>query len=510
MKRLFGEFWRFAVYWLSFSMLAIGSWVERNFGEPSLEQIAYHLQFGRAGLAGADGVFLERFLWTCVLYPFVAALACSLAGAVVAKGSEVGYRRAMQEVARAVTSLAADLWARSERVARFAFARKMQIVLLPASAAFLLSKVSFWDFVQEARYENVIDSYYVAPSSVAPPSERRNLVLIYVESLEDAYRSEELFGRNLLARLDSATEGWHSFGNFVQTTGTSWTMGGIVSTQCGVPLRPYSWRESGSTDGSRDGNALGEKADSFMPGIVCLGDLLKDAGYVNVFMGGADHAFAGKGKFLSAHGYQEIWGRTEWERQGETKMNAWGLFDPQLLFLARKKLDELMGAGRPFNLTLLTLDTHHPHGFVSDVCRDEGVVDFPGVVECTAGLVASFIDYIRSNGYLETTDVVVIGDHLSMVNPVYDQLSRQPHRTIYNRIYSSRALSRNRDDLYHFSIFPSILDMLGFKFPDGRLGLGVSGFGSIGENARGLYSQRDLEYKLAAKSDLYRKFWSGK
>ena len=78
-------------------------------------------------------------------------------------------------------------------------------------------------------------------------------------------------------------------------------MSGIVSTQCGIPLR------TGDV-GARDGDAmneLGGNVASYLPGATCLGDVLQANGYEGVFMGGANGAFSGKSQFFLSHGYGE-------------------------------------------------------------------------------------------------------------------------------------------------------------------------------------------------------------
>ena len=87
-------------------------------------------------------------------------------------------------------------------------------------------------------------------------------------------------------------------------------------------------------------------------------------------------------------------------------------------------------------------------------------------------------------------------------------VKRKPYRTIYNKFYSSHPLTKNREKLYHFSIFPTVLDMLGFDFPRNRLALGSSGFGEL-DPAYKLEDEANLADKLNSKSELYRKFWEG-
>ena len=50
-----------------------------------------------------------------------------------------------------------------------------------------------------------------------------------------------------------------------------------------------------------EGNCL----SSFFPQNICLGDILKNSGYQNYFVQGANLRFAGKDVFLKSHGFDD-------------------------------------------------------------------------------------------------------------------------------------------------------------------------------------------------------------
>ena len=87
--------------------------------------------------------------------------------------------------------------------------------------------------------------------------------------------------------------------NVVQVTGTSWTTAGIIAGQCGFGVR------GGIHFGN---NSRLASVNRPYPNAECLGDLLKQNGYQTAFFGGASLAFGGKGKFLSAHGFDRVYG----------------------------------------------------------------------------------------------------------------------------------------------------------------------------------------------------------
>ncbi len=322
-------------------------------------------------------------------------------------------------------------------------------------------------------------------------------MLIYVESMEQTFAERNLFGSNLIEGLNAAYPYSQSIEEYLQTPGTGWTGAGIVASQCGVPLRPVTMAER---------NASNELIKTFMASATCLGDVLKQSGYTNIFMGGAGLDFSGKGKFLLNHGYDRALGKTDWREQGETKFNDWGLYDDRLLAHAEAEIDRLEQQRTPYNLTILTVDTHFPEGHISDTCKKRGAADYQGIVICTANLVGNLVSHIHQRGYSKNTDVVVIGDHLAMSMPLDDKLNQAKQRTIFNRFYTNHPLQKNRSVMYHYDLLPTILYILGFHFPDNRLALGASVFGPLSSDYT-MHQEGDLDIKLKAPSSEYTALW---
>ncbi len=335
-------------------------------------------------------------------------------------------------------------------------------------------------------------------------------MLIYVESLEETYSDSALFGDDLLKSLHG--QGGASFAHYRQMPGTGWTMAGIVGTQCGIPLKDILGGDRNHDESAPDNHAfnrrVGPSLKSFLPNAACLGDILKEQGYTNVFLGGASLRFAGKGTFFLGHHYDAAWGRDELEHAGlhPYDANDWGYLDHQVLAESRTRLTELHDSGKPFNLTILTLDTHGPDGLLSQECRERGASDYAGIVRCTADQVAEFVQFIRDSGYLEDTRVVILGDHLAMHNPLYEQLSRAGSRDIFNTFISDTPPVMNRDTIVHFDLLPTILEFIGFRVTGDRLGLGYSGISEATVPVSGDRVERMLE-ELPNRSERYWTFW---
>lgn len=486
------------VWWLAFVFLVSTVWLRKNFGSPGFEQILFQFYFGSPGIIEGDKGLVYSFIKTCLAYP----LAIVIFLMVAAMALETCMLHRWPRTAWADVGSRHSLIRLIHLPLRLVFNLRVAMAILLIGLLTFLTATSFWSWLTRPLHSGFIDNHYVTPSRIENPTLKKNLVLIYVESLEATYRDSQLFGANLIAPLDAVTEGWVEIPTYAQMPGTGWTMAAIVATQCGVPLKPQPGYPGLHKDVG-DGNSIGRLTTSFLQGLTCLGDLLSSAGYRNVFMQGASLSFAGGGLFFANHGYQEALGREELEGVGATDHSRWGLYDEHLFQYAKVKIDDLVRQGTPYNLTILTMDTHGPEGFIGPQCRRQGVMDFKGLIQCNIGIVARFIEYMVSKRYMENTNIVILGDHLAMKNPLSSQIELAPKRSLFNKFLSSQGLAPSTDVMFAFDVYPSILQMLGFEVPHGRLGLGLSVFGGSLESAIQFHSNEAFELGITGDSILY-------
>ncbi len=484
---------RFLTYLCAFFLASIAYWVATNFGNSTLEQILYHAQFGMEGLVNTDTTLVKSFITMCVALPVSISLLLILVEYSIAlyliHGAKHWFSKPMKVFN--LHGLKLFYWFISHRAPLY--------TLILCSIYFGL-QFSITAFVHNQFGKDYFGEHYIYPEAIKVELIKpKNLVLIYVESLEDTYRDQTIFGKNLLTSLDNLKG--VSFRGFKQAPGTNWTIAGITSTHCGLPLKNVSLY---------DGNNQGENIKSFLPSAICLGDVLHHAGYYNVYMGGDALTFSGKGKFFQDHHYDEVYGREELKNNlTADEMNYWGLYDDDLFALVKTKLKKLHAKSQPFNLTVTTIDTHGPDGHFSKYCKSRGVTEFKGIVECTSDQVSSFIEFMKKNDYLKDTNVVILGDHLAMYNPVHKELDSAKERYIYNRFISNKLITKNRENILHFDMFPTILEFIGFRVEGGKLGLG---FSAISQNIdlppASIYE--DMNEDLLNKSDEYLRLWKGK
>lgn len=290
-----------------------------------------------------------------------------------------------------------------------------------------------------------------------------NIILVYLESVGQPLIDHPDWP-GLMPELKALTEKYTFVRDFFASGYI--TLEGIVNSQCGT-LFPFD----------RGGDTLTGN-DNLADQMVCLGDVLSTAGYQLSYLGGANMAYAGKGAFLTAHGYHDLKGGEYWATQGiHQRPDTWGVSDADLFNQARNELARLRADGRPFNMTLLTIGTHLP-GYSYEECEpyQDGQERFLNALHCTDQLLSRWLRDIEADGHLQDTLVVVTADHHIFPSPDM------------RRLFGEEATERRRLPLIvldprerrapvtqgaAYDLAPTLLDLAGVQH-NGRFALGRS------------------------------------
>lgn len=458
---------------LALVLLATAGWIRYRFGEIVFEQFLLHIPLNGEG-AGNDSLVFEAVV-TCIVAPVL------------------------------VVAVVGLLWRRRRRSSRL-LRTVLPALALTVSLATVLTVIGVPQYAAAQFDSRSFAGYYVQPELGRAPSAPKNLITIYLESMENTFADPALFGRNLLGELDEATAGWARYDTLRQYPGGGWTMAGIVGTQCAIPLKSRLLVEGINP------NDFGERIESYLPGATCLGDLLAEAGYRNSYVGGAHTRFAGKDTFLRDHGYTSIRGREHWEPGVDpSEISVWGISDHRTFAHAAQALDELRATGQPYHLAMLSLDTHEPGG-VYPSCSTDDPNPMATAITCSSRALAGFLAHAEAVGALEDTVVVVMGDHLKVTSEggyYKTELEGAADRSIVLRVWSPEPIAFSRENADQFSMLPTVLELLGFAPPQGRAGLGVSFVGD--HSLTGTALELDpVEYQAVATSpstELYQTFW---
>lgn len=329
-------------------------------------------------------------------------------------------------------------------------------------------------------FSNLYEEEYVDPNEVSIEfAERRNLLLIYMESMESTYASTETGGGkpvNYIPGLTAlANENVHfsnddDLGGATSYPKTGATTYAILASSSGVNFQlPIG------------GNSAGNY-ENFLPGLTTLGEILRKSGYQNYFMCGSDADFGGRSDFYIQHGNYAILDYNTAKRDGiipEDYYEFWGMEDKYLYEYAKQELTEISSGGEPFNFTMLTVDTHHPDGYICALCGSEYHDQFANAIACADRQVCEFIAWAKDQPWYENTTIVITGDHLSMNADFWNDIGDYK-RTIYNCFINlPKGLSANKAANRGFStmdMFPTILVAIGAEIEGNRLGLGTNLF----------------------------------
>lgn len=357
-------------------------------------------------------------------------------------------------------------------------------------------------------HSDFIEEHYVSPESVSVsfPGTKRNLIYIYLESMENTV-SDPAAGGNItenfipeltdLAKENVSFSHSESMGGAFSFYGTTWTSGAMVSHSGGVPLKtPLNAPQYGGENG-------------FMPGLITLGDLLEEQGYNQTYLIGSNGEFGGRKPFYEEHGNFKILDTESLKEAGRLPkdyLEWWGFEDAKLFEFAKEELAELSRKDQPFNLTILTCDTHFPSGYQCSDCESEYELPYSNVYACSSKRVAAFIDWIKQQPYYENTTIILVGDHLTM-DPQYIRDTADGYtRTTYNCFINAAATPTNVSNRSYGTIdlFPTTLAAMGARIEGDRLGLGTNLF-SDQKTLTEEYGYDFLNFELLKRSDFYNK-----
>lgn len=357
----------------------------------------------------------------------------------------------------------------------------------------------------------IYEDEYVSPDEVTIifPQEKRNLVYIFLESMETTFLSKELGGgveNDLIPELHQLSQENLSFshtegpGGFYNPTGTTWTAGALIAATAGIHLQLPK---------GVDNNKYADYFKEFLPGAVGITDILHENGYRQMAMFGSDASFGGRREFFTQHGVDEIFDLYTARQRGLVSQNYfrwWGFEDKKLFEFAKSELTSLAAGEEPFAFYMLTADTHFPNGYVCEDCGDEFAQQYENVIACSSKRVYEFVRWLQAQPFYENTTIVITGDHATMDNAYISQNVESNYvRSQYNCFINAAAtptITKNRASTV-FDMYPTTLAAMGCTMEGDRLGLGTNLFSNRKTVLETYGSQELLSHQLAQNSVYY-------
>ncbi len=327
---------------------------------------------------------------------------------------------------------------------------------------------------------DIYEKEYADPdkTTITFPEQKRNLIYIFLESMETTFMSKENGGasnENLLPKLHKLADENINFshtgavGGGRDSEGASWTSAAMVSHTAGIPMRfPLSVK--------------GKLAGDILPEAKNLTEILEEQGYNQAVLFGSNAEYGGRKMFFEKRGmdrFYDIYTAYEDGIVPQDYWQWWGMEDFHLFEYAKKVLPQMASGSEPFSLTMLTADTHHVDGFKCKYCDDKYDEQYSNVISCSDRQVYEFVEWIKSQPFYENTTIIITGDHLTMdYRYIVENTDTTYTRRLYNCFVNSAASGENSKNREFITcdMFPTTLAAMGCKIEGDRLGLGTNLF----------------------------------
>ena len=470
-------------------------WLLSKYDCVSLDQILYQMKTSAAGtnrdLMNSAGIRVGVF--GVVLTALEIFLFCLLSGSL-----EERFKN----------------WARYLAYCGSACCRKIKKIALPFSILNLavalvlfVTQLNVFGYIGTASTESdFIKTHYADPAEVTLtfPETKRNLIYIFLESMENTFAEPKAGGlvtENFIQELSALAADNINFSNdedlggALSFSGTTWTAAAMVAQTSGIVVKvPLSAENYGGED-------------SYLPGVISIGELLEKEGYHQTLLVGSDAEFADRESYFTEHGNYEIVDINTLKEQGrlpEDYREWWGFEDEKLFAYAKEELTRLASQDQPFNFTMLTADTHFPDGYVCPLCGTQYEEQYANVISCSSGQVAALVEWIRQQPFYENTTIVISGDHLTMDPNFLEDIDEQYIRTVYNCIINApiQPVQTENRSFGVYDMFPTTLAAMGVTIEGDRLGLGTNLF-SKEQTLAEQYGFETLNEELQKKSVYY-------
>lgn len=337
------------------------------------------------------------------------------------------------------------------------------------------------------------------------PEEKRNLILIIAESMENSIMSKENGGGweySIIPELEKIAEENTNFSNTEEIGGAlqiekvNYTAGAMVGITSGNILKIVNPTNLGET--------------RFVDGAYSIGEVLKKEGYNLEIMMGSDGNFGGRTQYFKTNGDYKIFDvnyAIETGKMKESDRVWWGFDDDDLFEWSKEEITNLANQDKPFNYIMLTADTHFTDGYLSENVENKYETQYENIHAYSSKSINNFIEWIKEQDFYENTTIVVLGDHLGMQTDFYtSHIDANYTRTIYNAIINSAIEEQNSKNrtFTTLDMYPTILASIGAKIEGERLGFGTnlySGMPTLAEELGFEY----LNSELCKYSEYYNK-----
>lgn len=331
---------------------------------------------------------------------------------------------------------------------------------------------------KNATYSKFFVENYVNPDSVkiTPPEQKRNLILIYLESLETTFSDKEHGGNqdtNLIPEITelalqniSFGKNGNQIGGGLDSRGSASTFSAMISRSLGIP------------------DIINYKKTPILHHYKSFYKILNENGYKQIFFQGNPGLYKEFQNYVIDQKVDEVYGpddiaqRLNLDYDNFIKKQGFkNIQDKDAFRFASQILDTI---SEPFSLTFFTIDTHSPHGLYDPDCEkasDESNKDelLKASARCVSRELNKFLGSLKKKPFYENTSIIVFGDHLFMGNRLVEGFANRKWIDIFVNVPKTH-ISEEKRLFSDIDMFPTILSSIDFNIEGNRLGFGTDLF----------------------------------
>ena len=342
---------------------------------------------------------------------------------------------------------------------------------------------------------------------------KRNLILIFLESMEYGYSDHRDYSQNLIPELKLIADQNIHLSGYKKTQGGYYTLDGVTAQTLGVPL----------TQMPRGIHIHGKKEEQqkygvFLGGVNGIFNLLKTYGYQTAAFMGTPGEYTHQGDFLNVHGVDKIFAAETWDERGYPRKGnsgRWAFNDGFVIERVKEYLEEIKHGDQPFALIMETIDTHFPNGWAPNPKDFNKNGTYQDALLYSSKLIATFYDWMREQPWFDDTTIIILGDHpfqdakgVPFTNLTVKAKNRETYNAFINTVGGEPRV-RNCG-FSAMDMAPTILNAMGVNFSSlfkgkvshSKLGLGRSLYAND-ETLICKYGKDELIKKLNERSLFY-------
>lgn len=203
---------------------------------------------------------------------------------------------------------------------------------------------------------------------------------------------------------------------------------------------------------------------------------LKNEGYYSAFFHGAENGSMGFQAFARATGFDDYFGRTEYNADKRTGGDrdfdgSWAIWDEPFLQFYANKMSEMR---EPFMTAVFTASSHHPYAVPEGwekthkgggVCSEDKIA-IHKCIRYTDNAIREFFNTAKKQAWFKNTLFVITSDHTNLSNHDYYQTDLGGFCSPIIFYAPDGSFSGMRDCIaQQIDIMPTVLSALGYKRP---------------------------------------------